>query len=79
MKNSRATDLKELDNMARASVHGAFFLFLGMTSSTLIMALTSILVDRLIGLRALSKKNPFKIYINNIRVSTRALNFYLPE
>ena len=35
--------------MARASVRGSFFLFLGMVSSNIIMALTSIFVARLLG------------------------------
>ena len=35
--------------MAKATVRGGFFLFLGMTSSTIILALTSILVARLLG------------------------------
>jgi len=41
--------LKELNDVARASVHGGFFLFIGITSSTIIMALTSVLVARLLG------------------------------
>lgn len=39
----------DLNNVARASIRGGFFLFLGKTSSTVIMALTSIYVTRLLG------------------------------
>ena len=39
----------ELYDVARASVRGSFFLFLGMTSSTIILALTSIIVARILG------------------------------
>lgn len=41
--------MSELNNVARASVRGYFFLFLGMTSSTIIMALSTIIVARLLG------------------------------
>lgn len=39
----------ELSDVAKASVRGSFFLFLGKTSSTVIMALASVLVGRLLG------------------------------
>ena len=41
--------MNELNDIAKASVRGGFFLFLGRISSTIIMALTSILVARLLG------------------------------
>ena len=39
----------ELSDVAKASARGSFFLFLGTTSSTIIMALGSILIARLLG------------------------------
>lgn len=39
----------ELSDVARASARGSFFLFLGNTSSTIIMAVASILIGRLLG------------------------------
>ena len=39
----------ELSEVAKASARGSFFLFLGKTSSTIIMAFASILVARLLG------------------------------
>jgi len=39
----------ELSDIAKASARGSFFLFLGKTSSTIIMALASILIARLLG------------------------------
>ena len=41
--------MSNLNDVARVSVRGSFFLFLGMASSTVIMAVTSILVARLLG------------------------------
>ena len=41
--------MNEFNDVAKASVRGGFFLFLGRISSTIIMALTSILVARLLG------------------------------
>lgn len=45
----RVVVLSELNDVARSSVRGSFFLFLGMSSSTIIMALTSIFIARLLG------------------------------
>jgi len=39
----------ELSDIAKASARGSFFLFLGNTSSTIIMAIASILIARLLG------------------------------
>ena len=39
----------ELSDIAKASARGSFFLFLGQASSTIIMALSSILIARLLG------------------------------
>ena len=39
----------DIGNVAKSSFKGGFFLFVGMTSSTIIMALTSIIVARLLG------------------------------
>jgi O-antigen/teichoic acid export membrane protein len=39
----------ELNDIAKASARGSFFLFLGKTSSTIVMALASILVARILG------------------------------
>ncbi|MEM3087839.1 MAG: oligosaccharide flippase family protein, partial [Candidatus Bathyarchaeia archaeon] len=39
----------ELDNIAKTSARSSFYLFLGKTSSTIIMAVASILVARLLG------------------------------
>jgi len=39
----------ELSNVAKASARGSFFLFIGNTSSTIIMAIASILIARLLG------------------------------
>lgn len=41
--------MNELNHIAKASVRGGFLLFLGSISSTIIMAITSILVARLLG------------------------------
>lgn len=39
----------EVNTIAKASARGSFFLFVGKTSSTVIMAIASILVARLLG------------------------------
>jgi len=44
-----AVKLSKLDDVARASAKSSFYLFLGQTSSTVIMAVASILVARLLG------------------------------
>lgn len=71
----------KLNDIAKASARGSFFLFLGNTSSTIIMALTSILIARLLGpenygLYALAMIAPsFLITLSDIGISPALTRF----
>lgn len=71
----------ELNDIAKASARGSLFLFLGKTSSTIIMAVVSILVARLLGpenygLYALAMIAPtFLITLSNFGISPALIRF----
>lgn len=71
----------ELSDVAKASAKGSFFLFLGNTSSTIIMAIASILIARLLGpenygLYALAMIAPsFLIALSDLGISPALTRF----